>query len=116
MGNFYSLCPTSPRNIPDRHLAVLENQLGGGTGPDTEFVLPLLSDGESGHAGLYNKRGDTFVAVFGIHSGEDDENAGFFSVGNPQFVPVEHPAVAFFFRRAVSGRRHRCPSAASDKA
>ena len=90
-----------------RHAAVFENQLAGGRGADAQLVF-LLADGESGEIFLDHEGGDAFVSGRGIDGGEEDEDAGFLAVGDPELAAVENVVAALEFR---AGLQRECVGA-----
>ena len=58
------------------NLAIVENQLAGGRRANPELVF-FLPDLKSGEFALDQERRDAFVAGFGIHIGEKQEQARF---------------------------------------
>ena len=90
-----------------RHAALLEEQLAGAARADAELVF-LLADGEPRRLPLDDERGDPAVPGVGIDSGEDDEEAGFVGVGDPELAAVQDPvarAVARFARARAQRER-----------
>ena len=73
--------------------AVVEEELAGGGGADAELVF-FLADGETGGVALDEEGRDAFVAGGGVDGGEDDEEAGFGGVGDPELAAVEEVVAA----------------------
>lgn len=76
-----------------RDAAVIEQHFAGGGAADTEFVF-LAADGEAGGVAFNQKTGDAAVAGVGVDGGEDEEEAGFGGVGDPEFATGEEEIVA----------------------
>ena len=77
------------------HLAVVEDQLARAAGADAELVF-LLADAEPGRIALDDKRRDAVIAGRGVDGREDDEDAGFERVADPELAAREDPVVAAF--------------------
>ena len=75
--------------------------------PSLSSFLPTVKPGD---AALDEKRGDAAVAGLGIDVGEDDEQAGFVAVGDPQLASGEHPVAVALGGARRHARTHRCPS------
>ncbi len=73
--------------------AVVEEELAGGGGADAELVF-FLADGEAWRVALDEEGRDALVAGRGVDGGEDDEEAGFGGVGDPELAAVEDVVVA----------------------
>jgi hypothetical protein len=74
------------------HPAVVEEELAGGGGADAELVF-LLADGEAGGFTLDEEGRDALIAGRGINRSEDDEEASFGGVGDPELAAVDHVIV-----------------------
>ena len=82
--------------------AVVEEKFAGGRGADAELVF-LLADRKAGRIALDEEGGDALVAGAGIDGGEDDEEAGFGGVGDPELAAVEEVVVAVGARGGGEG-------------
>ena len=89
-----------------RHHAIFENELVGARCADAELVF-FFPDGETFEVALDDKRGNAFVARVRIHGGEDDEQARFSAVGNPQLGSREPVPVAVVVLSRAARERER---------
>src|SRR5207244_11121891 len=71
-------------------------------GADAEFVF-FFAEGEAGRLLFYEEGGDALVAGGGIEGGEDDVEAGFFGVGDPELLAIEDVVVAAFDGAGLEG-------------
>src|SRR3954469_305110 len=81
-------------NVLFGHAAVFENQFASRRGADAELIF-LLADRESGAIVFDEERGDSLVSGAGVERGEQDEEPGFFAVGDPELAAVEYVFGAF---------------------
>ena len=87
-----------------RYATVFEYELARAAGTDAQLVL-FTTDRETGRTAFYEKGGDAVVAGRWINSGEDDEQAGFVGVGDPQLAARQDPTVAARGRARGQGER-----------
>ena len=73
--------------------AIVEDQLAGGRGADAELVF-FLADLKAGEFALDQECRDAFVSGFGIYVGEEEIEAGFVGVGDPEFAAGDAVVVA----------------------
>src|SRR5208337_4575971 len=71
-----------------RHPAIFQNQFAGAGGADAELVF-LLADGKAGKSLVHDERRDALVSCRRIDRGQQDEDAGFLAIGDPQLLAVE---------------------------
>lgn len=76
-----------------RDAAVIEQDFAGGGAADAEFVL-FAADGEAGGVAFDQEAGNAAVTGVGVDGGEDEEEAGFGGVGDPEFAAGEEIAIA----------------------
>ena len=107
-GDFVALAGFA-EHVVRGHAAVVEDQLAGAGGADSELVL-LVADGESGRVFLDEECGDSLIAGGGVEGGEDDEEAGLGGVRDPKFAAVEEVVCRRRIARGSSERMRRSPS------
>src|SRR5688572_3210241 len=88
--------------VTDSH--TVQNQLDRRGRANAEFVF-LLANREPINTALNQKRGYPAVASFRIRIRENDEEARFATVRNPQFPAIQHPAIAITSR---AGLQRKC--------
>ena len=86
------------------HEAVFENQLAGAGGADAQLVL-FLAYGEPLKPRLDDEAGNAAVPGGGINGGEENKQAGFARVGDPELAPIEAKAALAFFGAGLQGKR-----------
>ena len=85
---------------------MIENQLRRARRANAELVF-LLADAEPGKVALDREGGDSLVPLGEVHIGENDVQARLGAVRDPQFPPVENPAVAAARRLGLEAERVR---------
>ena len=88
--------PTSPRTLSFGNAAVFEDQFAGARCADAEFVF-FLTDGETGKILFDDEGGNALVPSGGINGGEQNEDAGFLAVRDPELASVEDVVAALEF-------------------
>src|SRR5262249_14113329 len=73
--------------------AIFQNQFAGARRANTEFVF-LLANGKSGKIALDEECSDSFVSLFGVQIGENDKEARFRCIRDPELPAVENKMIA----------------------
>ncbi len=101
--------PTSPRYVFFGNAAVFQDEFASGGSANSQLVF-FLADGETGKIFLDQKCGDALVSLRRVDGGEEDEEAGFFGVGDPELAAVEHEVATAELGLGLQSERVRSAS------
>src|SRR5689334_11312578 len=86
------------------HTAILQEQLASGRSANTELVL-FFSNGEPWKILLNDERRNSLVPSRRINAGEQNEDASFLSICNPELPAVQHIVAPLYLRPGLECER-----------
>src|SRR5262249_33646871 len=89
-------------NVVLGNAAIFQDQLAGRGSANAQLVF-FFADAEAGKLLLHDESRNALVTRRGIHRGQQNEDVGFFAVGDPQLASVQHILVAFQLGTRLQG-------------